>query len=695
MTRDAVQRLKRLAGDLWWSWQPDGPAFFADLDPTAWQRTGHNPVAMLIDAPAGRFDTLAPALEARLEALESALAAHLDAHGRGTWHDRAGAPLDAPVAYFSAEFGIHESLPTYTGGLGVLAGDHLKSASDLDVPIIGIGLLYRQSLVQQVSDGTGRPIDHFEAHDFERLPVERARDARGDEVRVMVEVGAAEVVCGVWRVRLGRVSLLLLDTDRPENPPDLRTITARLEGADHRVRIRQALVLGLGGVRALAALGIEPSRFHLNEGHSAFLVLERARQALLARAAPDVATALEHGRARNVFTTHAPAGAGHDRHPADLVHEHLHRLAEVLGLDREALLSLGRWPGEHGHDAPFDLTLLALRTCARANGVSALHGSIARQTFASLWPDRPVEEVPITHVTNGVHAPSWQAAEWREALAPLFPPDAPLPTATDPRWTRVRGLDDATLWATRRRLKERLFALVEARGEERSRRLGHPHTPLGLDPDALTIGFAHRFAPYKRATLLFHDGDRLRGLLSTAPGPVQVLIAGKVHPADAEAHRTLEELFQQTRDPVARVVLVEGYDIALGRAMTQGVDVWLNTPRRPMEACGTSGMKAGMNGALHLSVLDGWWPEGCDGETGWAIGDTRAYESEAAQDAADAHALYGLLETEVLPLYYQRDDAGLPRGWLRRVKAALASTTPWFNSDRQVQDYLHHLYAPG
>jgi starch phosphorylase len=684
-----------LAADLWWSWQPDGPAFFADLDPEGWHRTRHNPVALLLDAAPGRFETLEPDLERRLGALEAARTRYLGARGTGTWHDRAGTPLKAPVAYFSAEFGVHESLPTYSGGLGILAGDHTKSASDLDVPFVGIGLLYRQGYVRQEIDAEGRQINVFEDFDFERLPLRPARDAAGKEIRVAVEIGSADVLCRVWRAPVGRTELLLLDTDLPENPTDLRAITARLYGGDVFTRIRQEIVLGIGGVRALAALGIEPSRFHLNEGHSAFLVLERARRALLAREAPDVAAALEKGRALNVFTTHTPVEAGRDRFAPDVVYDHLHRMADMLGLDREALLALGRWADEQDSAAPFDMTLLALRTCARANAVAALHGVVSREMFARFWPGRPIDEVPITHVTNGVHAPSWMAGEWRSALAGIFPADEPLPTATDPRWARLKTLDDAVLWPIRLGLKKRLFELAAARAAARAARLGLSAEPLGLQPDVLTIGFARRFAPYKRATLLFREPERLRALLAAAPGPVQIIFAGKAHPADEAGRQLVQEVFRRTGSDPARIVLIEGYDIELGRALTQGVDVWLNTPRRPMEASGTSGMKAGMNGALNLSILDGWWPEGHDGENGWAIGEARTFDSEAAQDAADAHALYQLLENEVLPLYYQRDETGLPRGWLRRLKAAIATIAPTFNTDRQVQDYLHHLYAPG
>lgn len=693
MEHSMFDRLLDLARDLWWSWQPEGPGFWAALDAPGWAASHHNPVALLRDLGPEEAGRRGESLRPRLEALEAARASYLNA--TRSWHTDAGAPLHGPVAYFSAEFGLHECLPTYSGGLGILAGDHTKSASDLAVPFVGVGLLYRQGYVRQEIDRDGRQVNTYLDYDFERLPVTRARRPDGSEVSVTVEIGQADVLCRVWRVQVGRTALVLLDTDAPENSPGLREITARLYGGNHLTRIRQEIVLGVGGVRALAELGYVPARYHLNEGHSAFLVLERARRLREAGLAPDAATALEVGRGQNVFTTHTPVEAGHDRFEAGLVWTELQRLATAAGLDRAGLLALGHWPDETQPEAPFNMTLLALHTCARANGVAALHGVVSREMFARFWPSLPGDEVPITHVTNGVHAPSWQAPAVRRLLGPIFPADERLPSETDPRWEQVRTLDDTALWELRQTLKRRLFALAESRAEARARRLGLPHTPLLLDPDALTIAFARRFAPYKRATLLFRESERLRAVLAQAAGPVQILFAGKAHPADDAGKALVQQVFGHTgRDP-ARVVLIEGYDIELGRALVQGADVWLNNPRRPLEASGTSGMKAGMNGALNLSILDGWWPEGFNGHNGWAIGEARTYDSVEAQDAADAHSLYHLLETEVLPLYYDRDADGLPRGWLRAVKAAIATVTPRFNTDRQVQDYVHHLYCPG
>ena len=703
--RDAYERLLTFARDLLWSWLPDAAEFLSQLSPEGWKAARHNPVALLLDlGPAGAMQALAPHA-ARFEALWAAREAYLGATGKATWHARAGKPLQRPVAYFSAEFGLHECLPTYSGGLGILAGDHTKSASDLDVPFVGVGLLYRQGYVRQELGADGAQNNVYEDVDFERLPLTLGRAADGTELRALVEIDESAVHCRVWRAAVGRVELLLLDTDLPENAPEMRLITQRLYGGDHVTRIRQEIVLGIGGVRALSAAGYEPALFHLNEGHSAFLVLERARRLRATGAVATAAEAVLHGRATSVFTTHTPVEAGHDRFDAELVWRHLHRMADALGLDRAGLLAFGHWGGERDGNAMFNMTLLALHACGRANGVAALHGVVSRGMFERFFPGLPTDEVPITHVTNGVHAPTWQSPALRQLLTPLLAPvgrqpggvsDAAdtWPAESDPAWHRLRTIDDGELMALRRRLKSSLFAVVEARAAARAARLGQVYAPLDLDPDVLTIGFARRFAPYKRATLLFHDLERLKGILAAAPGPLQILFAGKAHPADEAGKRLVQQVFEASTSTPAKMVLVEGYDIDLGRALTQGVDVWLNNPRRPLEASGTSGMKAGMNGALNLSVLDGWWPEGYDGDNGWAIGEARAYDSETSQDAADAASLYHLLETEVLPLYYTRDANGLPREWLRRTKHAIATVTPRFSTDRQVQDYVHHMYSP-
>ncbi len=693
---DLLKRLEVLSRDLVWTWLEEGPAFWSVFSPEGFAQPPHNPAALLAAMAPEEQLRRAHASMAELLSLETRRAAYLSKMGLDTWHDLVGRPLRGPVAYFSAEFGLHESLPTYSGGLGILAGDHTKSASDLGLPFVGIGLLYRQGYVRQEIDAKGQQQNVYEDFDFATLPISPARALDGGpQLEVLVEMGDETVKCRVFRVVVGRVSLLLLDTDVEGNAPEQRRITQRLYGGDHQTRIRQELVLAIGGLQALCALGIEPQVFHLNEGHSAFLVLERARMALSEGRARDVAEALSLGRRSSVFTTHTPVEAGHDRFDAELLWRHLRPMAEVLGLSRAALLALGHWHDERDAEAPFNMTMLALHACGRYNGVAALHGVVSREMFARFFPGTPVDEVPVRHVTNGVHAPSWQCPELVAMLEQVAPEAFRNRPAGDPGWNAVYDLDDAELWRWRTRNKTALFSLIKARETARAARLSRPPPPLELSTDALTIGFARRFATYKRATLLFSDLPRLEGLLERAPGPIQFLFAGKAHPADHPGQSFIQEVTRLAERFEGRVRFIEGYDIELGRALTRGVDVWLNNPRRPMEASGTSGMKAAMNGVLNLSILDGWWPEGFDGENGWAIGEARVYSTEAEQDAADAASLHHLLEHAVLPTYYTRDALGLPRGWMKMMKRSIATLTPRFSSDRQVQDYVHHIYCPG
>ncbi len=691
-------RLQALAGDLWWSWQAGGADFWSALDPEGWLATAHNPVALLADgAPktfAARF-AADPALGEALADLEARRERYLG--DRDTWHDRAGRPIRGLLAYFSAEYGIHESLPNYSGGLGILSGDHVKSASDIGLPFVAVGLLYRNGYVRQHVDADGRQVPRYVDYDFDRLVCRPVTGPGGRPTRV--EVPILDEICQVqvWRVRVGRVDLYLLDTDLEENPEHLRGITAQLYGGGHETRIKQELVLGVGGVRAIRAMGLQPTVWHLNEGHSSFLNLERIRELMAAGEADSVPAAIERIRDNSVFTTHTPVEAGHDRFDPAMAWSHLKWFADGVGLDGPGLLALGRWSGDGAHHGPFNMTLLAMHTCTHLNGVAALHGVVSRQMFGRFWPGTPEDEVPITHVTNGVHAPSWQgdaltvvldehlSAGWR---------DRP---ATHPVWAAVDGVPDDAIWAAHHVGKQTLFDLARRREAARRERFGLEPWADRLEADVLTIGFARRFAPYKRADLIFSDMERLLAILDKAAGPVQILYAGKAHPADVKGQQLVQNVYKASHHPalMGRVLLIEDYDIELGRALVQGVDVWLNNPRRPKEASGTSGMKVSMNGGLNLSILDGWWPEGYSGHNGWTIGEPRSYPSVEAQDAADADSLYLRLERDVIPLYYERDAAGLPRRWLAMMKNAIRTVTPNFHSDRQVQDYVHHLYAPG
>ena len=685
---DARARLAALAGDLWWTWQPGGDALWRALDPVKWAACEHRPVALL-----SQLDplTLSKADEARLVALEARRA---DYAAATTWHDKAGKPIDGLLAYFSAEYGIHESVRIYSGGLGILSGDHVKSASDLGLPFVAVGLLYRNGYGRQAIDADGQQLTEYRTYDFAEYPVTRVEV---DDTPLVVEVPIDGQTCaiGVWALPVGRVTLYLLDTDLPQNSDALRGITAQLYGGGVVGRIQQEIVLGMGGVRALRAMGHSPTIWHLNEGHSSFLTLERIRERVgQGQTVPEAIAAI---RPNSVFTTHTPVEAGHDRFTPDLLWQYMQWWADEVGLSRAEMLALGHWPDEQDGNALFNMTLLAMVTCEHLNGVAALHGEVSRQMFKRFWGNPPAEEVPITHVTNGVHAPSWQA--WplytllEEKLGKGFR-DRP---ETDPVWQQVDTLDDGALWQAHQTAKRALFELARAREATRRARLGLSAWPDRLDPDALTIGFARRFAPYKRADLLFSDMARLLAILDAAPGPVQVLFAGKAHPADSKGKWLVQQVHQASEHPAlaGRVLLIEDYDIELGRALVQGVDVWLNNPRRPKEASGTSGMKVSMNGGLNLSILDGWWPEGFDGMNGWAIGETHGYPSVEAQDIADADSLYTLLADQVLPQYYDRDEAGLAPGWLHMMKDAIKTCTPRFHSDRQVIDYVHHLYVPG
>ena len=583
---------------------------------------------------------------------------------------------DLLVAYFSAEFGVDESLPIYSGGLGVLAGDHLKSASELGVPLVGVGLLYRCGYFAQALDEGGRQVEGYPELDRASLPPTPETDERGEPLLVEVELAGEPVAARIWRVDVGAVPLYLLDTDVEENSPAGRAVTDVLYGGDREHRIRQEIVLGVGGVRALEALGLRPTVFHMNEGHAAFLALERVR-ALVAQSGTSFGEALETVRGSTVFTTHTPVPAGNELFDPELVRRYVEPAVHACGLDWPEFLALGRADG----DGPFGLTPLALRTSASANGVSQLHGDVARRMWTGLWPDRAVEDVPIGHVTNGVHAGTWLAPGLDRLLRGRgVRPEAP---PAEQAWEGALDLADAELWRFRLERKAALAEIARGRG-------------FDLDPAALTIGFARRFATYKRAGLLFSEPERLAALLADDERPFQVVVAGKAHPADEGGKDLIEGIVEFARDPRARgqVVFLPGYDMALARLLVQGVDVWLNTPRRPFEASGTSGMKAGLNGVLNLSVLDGWWCEGYAPELGWAFGDDVDGLSEAEQDERDRDELLRLLEQEVVPAFYERGDSGLSERWLAMARQSIARIGARFSSHRMVLEYLERYYLP-
>ncbi len=695
---DRLLPLGILARNLWWTWNPDAADLFRRMEPDVWDRNHHNPVDLLGSLSQERLEGLAND-EGFLTSMERTVA-ELNAYlARKTWFEKVhGQSMGLSIAYFSAEFGLHESLPIYSGGLGVLAGDHLKSASDLGLPLIGVGLLYRRGYFRQYLNRDGWQQEIHNHHDFERLPL-HLETLEGRPRRISIEIAGREVTAQVWRAQVGRVPLLLLDTDVPDNGPDDRGLTDKLYGGDARHRLRQEILLGMGGVRALQAMGHAPSVYHLNEGHSAFLAVERVRQAM-EREGLSLSEALEEVRASSIFTTHTPVPAGHDVFPLDLMRENFGPLCARLGFPIDSLLKLGRVHPEDG-DEPFNMTVLALRTSSQSNGVSRLHGSVSRRIWGGMFPMIPVEEIPIGHVTNGIHIPSWYSREvarlYSRYLGPRWQED-PVDLQV---WQRVERIPDAELWRARERLRESLVSFARRRLQEQLLRRG---MPLGLvraaeealDPDALTIGFARRFAVYKRANLLLRDPDRLARLLNDPERPVQIVFAGKAHPADHPGKHVMREIVHLATEPRfrRRIVFLEDYDMEIARMLVQGADVWLNTPRRPLEASGTSGMKAVVSGGLHVSVLDGWWAEAYTPDTGWSIGAGEEYEDAEAQDQVESETLYELLEHEVIPLYYRRGADGLPRGWIERVKASMQAHCPVFNTNRMVEEYTRCFYLP-
>jgi starch phosphorylase len=585
------------------------------------------------------------------------------------WRSAHGGEDDFLVAYFCAEFGVDASLPVYSGGLGVLAGDHLKAAADLGVPLVAVGLLYGAGYFRQLVDESGRQIEEYPRNDPERLPLTLERTPAREPLLVHVELAGEPLAARVWRADVGGVRLYLLDSDVEGNSEAARRVTSALYGGDREQRIRQELLLGVGGVRALRALGIAPTAFHMNEGHAAFLALERLRE-LVEDAAVRAPEAVERVRAETIFTTHTPVPAGNEVFEPELVRRYAGGLAARAGLSEEAFLELGRaFQGDPG----FGLTPLALRLSAHANGVSELHGRVTREMWAALWPEAIPADVPIGHVTNGVHAPTWLAPELAAVLRSTGIEPAAAPAAQ--RWERAGALDGAALWRAHAACKRRALARAPS-----------------LDPDVLTIGFARRFATYKRAGLLFSDVGRLQRLLDDPARPVQVVFAGKAHPADEAGKDVMEAIvrFARERGAAGGVVFLADYDLALARDVVAGADVWLNNPRRPQEASGTSGMKAGMNGVLNVSVLDGWWAEAYAPEIGWAI----SPHAELGDDGADAQDLYRLLEEEVVPLYYERDSDGIPRRWSEMMKASIAAVGGSFGAHRMVVEYVERYYLP-
>jgi len=690
-----LKPLEEIARNLWLSWNFDAVMLFIRLDYDLWLKSQQNPARMLGMVSQERLEKMAED-DSYLAALKDVYDRFQHYKKRETWYK--GSRKDM-IAYFSMEYGMDVSLPIYSGGLGILSGDHMKTSSDLGLPLVGVGLLYRQGYFKQYLNGDGYQQESYPENDWYNMPVERKLDKNGEPIKITVDAGGRIVVAQIWEVKVGRSSLFLLDTNIEENAPDLRDITASLYGGDRETRIRQEIVLGIGGIRALRALGINPAVTHMNEGHSAFLGLERIRELM-----HEQRLSFEEARQAlwptNVFTTHTPVPAGNERFGIDLMEKYFRPWAQELGLNWKDFLALGRENPDDDRET-FCMTILALKLAAYCNGVARLHGKVSREMWKNIWPGLPIHEVPIGHVTNGVHPRTWVSNNMVELLDRYFGPHFEEEPTDLSIWNRMDRISDEELWRTHERRRERLVAFARDRIRRQLQRNGATESRIqqaedALSPYTLTIAFARRFATYKRANLLLRDPERLLKLLRDSERPIQLIFAGKAHPHDMPGKDLIREIvhFAEKYDVVSKIVFLEDYDITMAKYMTSGADLWLNTPRRPLEASGTSGMKAAMNGVLNCSILDGWWDEAYKPELGWAIGQGEQYEDTNLQDEIESKALYDLLEREIIPLFYTRGRDGLPREWIRRMKTCMREIGQSMSCHRMLMDYSNKYYFP-
>jgi starch phosphorylase len=698
---ERINRLEELANNLWWSWHPQARELFRILDYPLWRMGGHNPVKQLHEISPDKLAAAAsdPAFLALYDSVMSSFDA--DTSDKDSWFStKYPNVLNGPVAYFSMEFAIHNSLPIYAGGLGILAGDTCKEASDLGLPLVGVGFMYPQGYFHQHISAEGWQEETYQQLDFDEAPITPINPVSRSKwcgPLIQLKLGDRPFYIGVWQVRVGRVSLYLLCCDIEGNMPQDRHLCARLYTADQEQRLQQEIVLGIGGVRTLRALGINPSVWHANEGHCAFMMLERVREEVQKGAT--FTEALQKVQATSVFTTHTSVAAGHDIFPVSLVEKYFHTYWESLGINREIFLKLGQQ--DSTHDQTFNMTVLALKLSNHRNAVSQLHGKITRRMWQGLWPEVKEDDVSISHITNGIHAPTWVAREMSQLYLKHLGQEVLKRYDDISLGKSVFNIPDEELWAVHQILKRKLIhAMVEwARQSAAERKLkARQILAMGalLDPEVLTIGFVRRFTAYKRPSLIFHDLERLKRIVTDRWHPVQVIFAGKSHPADFPSKQLLHHVYNLAagREFHGRIAFVEDYDMHIAHYLVQGVDVWLNTPRRLQEASGTSGMKAAANGVLHLSVPDGWWHEGYNGANGWVIGDDVKTYNPTEEDKADAEALYHLLEEKIVPLYYQRDRNGVPHGWIHMVKEAIGSIVPRFCARRMLKEYIEQMYIP-
>jgi starch phosphorylase len=697
---EQIAPLRDIAFNMWWCSDSEAIELFFRIDRDLWEEVGQNPVRMLGLTSQERLHELAEddSFLSHLDRVHSDLKDYLSAN---PWAEKnPDSPEGFAAAYFSAEFGIHESVSIYSGGLGVLAGDHLKSASDLGLPLVGVGLLYREGYHRQYLNADGWQQEEYPLNDFYNMPLEQVLGDDGAPLVVDVQYPERVVKVRVWKLQVGRVPLYLLDTDFDANDQDDREITGQLYGGDRDMRIRQEIILGMGGVRALMAMGIRPSVYHMNEGHAAFMTLERVRN-LLEHEDISIEEATEAVKVASVFTTHTPVPAGNDMFSHDVIERYFSRWCDEVGMPMHDLLALGRQNPEDTRE-PFCMTVLALKLSSGANGVSALHGKVARGMWARTFPDIPEDEVPITSITNGIHPRFWVSREMQVVYDRYLGPNWRTTPSDEAVWGRIAEAPDAELWRTHERRRSRLVAFARRRLHRQLRHRGSPPSEVQaasevLDPEVLTIGFARRFATYKRANLLLRDPDRLHQIITNPKRPVQFIVSGKAHPQDNQGKELIRNFIHYTRQHNLRnqIMFIENYDINVGRYMVQGVDCWLNTPRRPMEASGTSGMKVALNGGLNISIPDGWWCEAeLLGENGWSIGRGEEYDNPEEQDRLESEALYDMLENDIAPMFYDRQRDDVPREWVERMKTTIGTIGPVFNTHRMVQDYADAFYIP-
>lgn len=702
VTSQVPQKLVRLvdiAQNLWWSWNSEAIDLYREIDLPLWEKLGKNPVKFIQEVSQKKLEAMTrnESYMKRYQEVVERFDSYMGS--QDSWFSRNFAgKKDTHIAYFSAEYGLNEVLPIYSGGLGVLSGDHCKAASDLGLSFAAVGLLYKQGYFSQHINIEGWQETKFTDLNISQLPVQPAIGPDGGEVYISVDFPGRTVFAKVWEVKVGKVSIYMIDTDVDKNAPADRMITARLYGGDQEMRICQEIFLGIGGIRALDALGIKPVVYHMNEGHSAFMGLELIRK-LITEKGLSFKEAHEVVAASSVFTTHTPVPAGNDVFPYSLIDKYFSNYWASLGINRHEFIDLGTKVGDGNQN--FNMTVLAMNLSGRRNGVSRLHGAVSRNIFNSVWPGVPEDEVPIGHITNGIHTLTWLSPTIKNLYNKSLGPDWIERISDREVWEDVDKIPASDLWQAHVELKKKMISYLRLKMKEQKRANGESLENINsvdglLDPDALTIGFARRFATYKRANLIFRDIERIKKILDNKDMPVQIIFAGKAHPADKPAHEVIKNIHDIAKEEefVGKVVLIENYNMTIARNMLQGVDVWLNNPRRPLEASGTSGQKAAINGVINCSILDGWWVEGYNGKNGWAIGDQVFYDNEASQDNADSQSLYKIIEEEIVPLYYTRDENGIPQGWISKMKESIKSLAPVYSTHRMVIDYTENMYLP-